>query len=149
MRHVFQHVCRPMATAQTKGAFRFGLRLMAGDSTLDEVPDTPANASYFGRLSSGKHIRPFPQVRCFSSSGSRHPCHCRCGLCSLSGERASLSSRRRQPLGAGGDARAAGARRSLSGPGSSTLVHQRHAHGLARLKADQFRQVEQVLSDGS
>ncbi len=89
MRHLFQHVCRPMATAQTKGAFRFGLRLLAGDSTLDEVPDTPANASSFGRLTSGKNQSPFPQVRCFSSFGSGHPCHCRCGLRPLSGERAS------------------------------------------------------------
>jgi len=63
MRHLFQRVCRPMASEQTKGAFRFGLRLMAIASTLDEVADTPTNAQYFGRLSSGKHIRPFPQVR--------------------------------------------------------------------------------------
>src|SRR5207244_4233590 len=54
MRHLFQRVCQPMATEQTKGAFRFGLRLMAIDGTLDEVADTPANAQYFGRMSSGK-----------------------------------------------------------------------------------------------
>jgi Insertion element 4 transposase N-terminal len=64
MRHLFQRVCRPMATEQTTGAFRFGLRLMAIDGTLDEVADTSANALYFGRLSSGKHQSPFPQVRC-------------------------------------------------------------------------------------
>src|SRR5437016_3154928 len=45
-------------------AFAFGLRLMAIDSTLDEVPDTPANALHFGRLTSGKSQSPFPQVRC-------------------------------------------------------------------------------------
>ncbi len=64
MRHLFQQVCRPMATEQTRGAFRFGLRLMAIDSTLDEVADTLANAQYFGRMSSGKNQSPFPQVRC-------------------------------------------------------------------------------------
>jgi hypothetical protein len=64
MRHLFQRVCHPMATEQTKGAFRFGLRLMAIDGTLDEVADTFANALYFGRMSSGKHQSPFPQVRC-------------------------------------------------------------------------------------
>ncbi len=64
IRHLFQRVCRPMASEQTKGAFRFGLRLMAIDGTLDEVADTPANAQYFGRMSSGKHQSPFPQVRC-------------------------------------------------------------------------------------
>src|SRR5438874_2351448 len=45
-------------------ALRFGLRLMAIDGTLDEVADTEANVLYFGRLSSGKHQSPFPQVRC-------------------------------------------------------------------------------------
>src|SRR5258707_3311143 len=64
MRHLFQRVCRPMASEQTTGAFRFGLRLMAIDGTLDEVADTPANVQYFGRMSSGKYQSPFPQVRC-------------------------------------------------------------------------------------
>jgi hypothetical protein len=65
MRHLFQQVCRPMASEQTKGAFRFGLRLMAAASTLDEVADTPENAQHFGRITSGKSQSPFPQVRCF------------------------------------------------------------------------------------
>ena len=64
MRRLFRQCCRPLARAETKGAFAFGLRLMAIDSTLDEVPDTPANALHFGRLSSGKSQSPFPQVRC-------------------------------------------------------------------------------------
>jgi hypothetical protein len=63
MRHLFRRVCQPMAREQTRGAFRFGLRLMAIDGTLDEVADTAANAQYFGRMSSGKHQSPFPQVR--------------------------------------------------------------------------------------
>ena len=64
LRLLFRHKCRPMASPLTKGAFRFGLRLMAIDSTLDEVADTPANALHFGRLTSGKSASPFPQVRC-------------------------------------------------------------------------------------
>lgn len=64
MRRLFRRCCQPLATAATTGAFAFGLRLMAVDSTLDEVPDTPANALHFGRLSSGKSQSPFPQVRC-------------------------------------------------------------------------------------
>jgi len=64
LRHLFRRCCQPLATASTPGAFAFGLRLMAVDSTLDEVPDTPANALHFGRLSSGKSQSPFPQVRC-------------------------------------------------------------------------------------
>jgi hypothetical protein len=37
---------------------------MAIDGTLDEVAETFANARYFGRMRSGQHQRPFPQVRC-------------------------------------------------------------------------------------
>src|SRR5581483_2650942 len=64
MRHLFQSICRPMATPQTPGAFRLGLRLMAIDGTVEEVADTPSNAQYVGRMRSGKHQSPFPQVRC-------------------------------------------------------------------------------------
>ena len=44
IRLLFRRCCRRLATAQTKGAFALGLRLMAVDSTQDEVADTPANA---------------------------------------------------------------------------------------------------------
>jgi len=37
----------------------------------------------------------------------------------------------------------------VSAPVLSTLVHQRQAHALARLKAGQFTHAEQILSDGS
>jgi hypothetical protein len=60
MRQLFRQCCRPLATEHTKGAFAFGLRLMALDSTLDEVPDTPTNALHFGRLCSGKSQSPYP-----------------------------------------------------------------------------------------
>jgi Insertion element 4 transposase N-terminal/Transposase DDE domain len=64
MRLLFRRCCRPLATPATKGAFALGLRLMAIDGTLDEVPDTPANALHFGRLSSGPNQSAYPQVRC-------------------------------------------------------------------------------------
>src|SRR5947209_10483084 len=64
MRLLFRQCCRTLASEQTKGAFAWGLRLMAVDSTLDEIPDTPANVLHFGRLTSGKSQSPFPQVRC-------------------------------------------------------------------------------------
>ena len=64
MRHLFRRCCRPLASPRTKGAFAWGLRLMAVDGTVDEVPDTLANSQHFGRLSDGKSQSPFPQVRC-------------------------------------------------------------------------------------
>src|SRR5918911_1527478 len=51
VRRLFERVCRPRATPQTPGAFAFGLRLMAIDSTVENVPDTFANALAFGRPS--------------------------------------------------------------------------------------------------
>ena len=37
---LMQEVCQPLATPQTPGAFRFGYRLMAVDSTIEAVPST-------------------------------------------------------------------------------------------------------------
>ncbi len=64
LRRLFRRVCHPMATAQTKGAFWRGFRLLALDGTLQDVAETPANVNFFGRISSGKNRSPFPQVRC-------------------------------------------------------------------------------------
>lgn len=59
---LFKHVCHPIATLQTHGAFLFGLRLMAIDGTTEDVPDTPANAAMFGRHTSARGASAFPQL---------------------------------------------------------------------------------------
>jgi hypothetical protein len=46
---LFRRLAGPVATAETPGAFLFGLRLMAIDGTGLETPDTPENAARFGR----------------------------------------------------------------------------------------------------
>ena len=61
---LFHQVCRPIATPQTQGAFLFGLRLMAIDGTVEDVPDSPTNAAAFGRHSSDRGASAFPQVQC-------------------------------------------------------------------------------------
>ena len=54
----------PLATPDTPGAFYRGLRLVAVDGTLEDVPDTSANDAAFGRPTSGKRgDGAFPQVR--------------------------------------------------------------------------------------
>ena len=60
---LFTHCCRPMCTPATKGAYRFGKRLMALDGTMQDVPDTPANAAVFSRPSNQHGPGPFPQLR--------------------------------------------------------------------------------------
>jgi hypothetical protein len=61
---LFKRVCRPLATPDTVGAFAFGLRLVAVDGTVETLPDTPANAAYFGRQTGARGDSAFPQVRC-------------------------------------------------------------------------------------
>ena len=61
---LLHQVCRPLATPETPGAFLFGLRLMAIDGTIEDVPDTPANVAVFGRHISGRGQSAFPQVQC-------------------------------------------------------------------------------------
>src|SRR6266851_2780278 len=100
MRHLFQRVCHPMATERTRGAFRFGLRLMAIDGTLDGVAE--------------------PRLASLLRSRAVQP-----GMLVMMD------------------------RGIVSAAELSALVHQRQAQALARLKAGQYTQAEQVLSDGS
>lgn len=60
---LFRRVCRPMATPETPGAFRFGLRLMALDGAVEDVPDTPENVAAFGRPDTDRGESAFPQVQ--------------------------------------------------------------------------------------
>ena len=63
VRSVFEQVVRPLATPSTPGAFYKGFRLMAIDGTVQDVPDTPANADHFGRSKGGRGDSAFPQLR--------------------------------------------------------------------------------------
>jgi Insertion element 4 transposase N-terminal/Transposase DDE domain len=48
MTRLFELVARPMASPQTAGAFIGGLRVMAVDGTVMDVPDSAANGRVFG-----------------------------------------------------------------------------------------------------
>jgi hypothetical protein len=54
---LFEQVARPQATAQTIGAFLGGLRVIAVDGTVLDVPDSIANARVFGYLASRRGTR--------------------------------------------------------------------------------------------
>jgi hypothetical protein len=60
---LFHQVCQPLAKEQTRGAFLFGLRAMALDGTTEDLPDTEANAAYFGRHTSARGEGAFPQTQ--------------------------------------------------------------------------------------
>ena len=59
---LFRRVCQPLAQARTRGAFLFGLRLMALDGTKEDVPDTPENARVFGRHGGPKGGSAYPKA---------------------------------------------------------------------------------------
>lgn len=60
---LFRRVVRPLAKADTAGAFFRGWRLMGFDGTVLDAPDSPANAAAFGRANGGRGAGAFPQVR--------------------------------------------------------------------------------------
>ena len=64
MSQLFDSISKPLAQRETPGAFIGGLRIMAVDGTLLDVPDSPANAKVFGYPGSRKGTKPsFPKVR--------------------------------------------------------------------------------------
>jgi hypothetical protein len=62
VRALFRAQCRPLASPTTVGAFQHGLRVVAIDSTFEDVPDTPANERVFGRRRNQHGSAAFPQV---------------------------------------------------------------------------------------
>jgi hypothetical protein len=65
LKMLFDRVCRPVATAETAGAWYRGWRLVAVDGTTFDLPDTGANAEFFGRpgTSRGQGRSAYPQAR--------------------------------------------------------------------------------------
>ena len=65
LRTLFARIARPLARPETRSAFRFGLRLVAVDGTLENLPDTDANRAVFPYHTQEERSRsPFPQARC-------------------------------------------------------------------------------------
>ena len=61
---LFHQVVRPLGTVETPGVFLGGLRVMAVDGTVLDVPDTEANAKVFGYPASRPGTQAaFPKVR--------------------------------------------------------------------------------------
>ena len=60
---LFERIAVPMARPGTRGAWFHGLRLMALDGLVLDVPATPANDEAFGRSGNDTATSQFPQVR--------------------------------------------------------------------------------------
>jgi hypothetical protein len=146
LRRLVRQVCRPLATPETPGAYRFGLRLMAIDSTLEDVADTPANAAFFGRIASGASASAFPQARCLylAEVGTHAIVEAVAAPCRVSDHRllpALLPWVQADML-------VLLDRGVFSGPVWAAL-RARQAHGLARLEAGMLTRPLRRLADGS
>ncbi|MFF2412820.1 IS4 family transposase, partial [Streptomyces sp. NPDC058092] len=65
LKALFARVCRPVAVPGSRGAWFRGLRLVAVDGTTFDLPDTVANAGFFGRPGTGRGQgrSAYPQAR--------------------------------------------------------------------------------------
>ncbi|MGH3568557.1 MAG: IS4 family transposase, partial [Pseudonocardia sp.] len=64
LRLLFDRVAGPVGTADTPGVFYAGLRVVTVDGFTLDVPDTTANATFFGRGTNGSTSpNPYPQLR--------------------------------------------------------------------------------------
>ena len=63
MRLLFERIAVPMARAGTRGAWYRGLRVMALDGLVLDVPATEDNIKEFGRSGTPEVPSPYPQVR--------------------------------------------------------------------------------------
>jgi Insertion element 4 transposase N-terminal/Transposase DDE domain len=146
LRHLASRVVQLLATPQTPGAFYQGLRLMALDGFVVDVPDTPDNTRIFGKPQSGRAEGAFPQARILS-------------LCEVGTH--VLYRHLVKPLHVGEITMAAYLLRWLD-QGMLLLwdrgflsyqnlqrVQQRHAQLLARVKSNFVFEPTEVLGDGS
>ncbi len=67
---LFDAVAGPVGAPQAAGVFCGGLRVISVDGSTSDVPDTPANAAYFGRPSNASREGAFPQVRWLAAAES-------------------------------------------------------------------------------
>jgi Insertion element 4 transposase N-terminal/Transposase DDE domain len=63
VQRLFDLVVRPLATAETPGAFYRGRRLVSLDGSVFDAPDSDANRQAFQRASGSRGQGAFPQVR--------------------------------------------------------------------------------------
>lgn len=146
LRALFEASCVPLATADTPGAFAFGLRLMAIDGTLEDVTDTPANARYFGRITEGKTSSPYPQLRCvyLLEAGTHAIVKVMVAPC-----QASEACLARGLLPALQPGMLVLVDRGFISGALLEAIRARGAHVLGRLSQGIFTKKEQVLPDGS
>lgn len=140
-------IVKPLGTPDTPGAFYKGMRLMALDGFVVDLPDTPANERVFGKPQSGRAEGAFPQARVVAlcETGSHAFLHwqvkplCR-GECGM----AAVLLRHLEA-----DMLLLWDRGFLSYKNVKLATQQRKAHLLVRIKSNLVFEPIEVLKDGS
>jgi hypothetical protein len=73
LRRLYEQLVRPIATPATKGAWRFGKRLVSIDGSTLDIPDEVDNRKVFKGPTTYNDASPFPQLRfvCLAEIGTR------------------------------------------------------------------------------
>src|SRR4051794_21906064 len=146
MRLLTEQVIRLQGTPTTPGAFYRGMRTMALDGFVLDLPDTPANERAFGRPGSGRAPGAFPQARVLSlcETGSHVLWRSLIKPCS----RGEVTMAHHLLRSLRGDMLLLWDRNFLSYRTVSE-VRQRGTHLLARIKSNLIFEPTRVLDDGS
>ena len=146
---LFKKVCanKPLADPETEpDAFLFGLRLMALDSTVLDLPDTPENVRAFGKRRSPRGESAWPQARVVAISECWTHAVCEAGVWRHDFDERAAAPAPAAPRGAGGAADL-GPRPPLLRPGRS---RPRPRRALSRTRARQREaRGRPDLSDGT
>lgn len=143
---LFHRLCQPLATVQTADALLFGLRVFALDSTVIDLPDTPANDAAFGRPHNARGSGAWPQAQIVArvECATHAPCDAGIWPCTASVNRVG----RRLVRGVGrGDLLLWD--RGFHAFALLIATRTRHAHLLGRLPASAHPTVVCILSDGT
>ncbi|MFJ8745961.1 IS4 family transposase [Embleya sp. NPDC127516] len=148
LRALFERRCGTLATTATIGAFAFGLRLVAWDGTVLDVPDNPVNARGFGFTGKdGANQSGHPQVRlmALTECGTHAPIDAAFdAVASVSEHRLT----RRVPASLRSDMLLS-ADRNLAGYGLWGLARSTGAHLAWRIKKNPVFVPLRILPDGS
>jgi hypothetical protein len=143
---LFHHVCRPLATSQTPGAYTFGYRHLALDTQVLDLPDTPENAQAFGRPSTDRGTAAWPQARLVGLIECGTHAYLDAGLWPYGADQHAAARRLLRRVGRGNllsyDC-------GLHSYAMLAAARARGAHVLARLPAGVRPTILRVLADGS
>lgn len=146
MRLLAEEVIHLQGRPETPGAFYRGMRTMALDSFVVDVPDTPANARAFGRPGSVRAPGAFPQARVLALCETGSHVLWRSLIKPYSCGEVTMAHYLLRSLQQ--DMLLLWDRNFLSYQ-TLTEVHQRRAHLLARIKKNLVFEPIRVLGDGS